>query len=510
MTKEKMRVLQIGHHNWSDLFTIPEAIDWSYGLPTDYQLSLIDQKGKPVAPFSLILFTDPVNYQQSYEDLLDFAIPYSVFYNNQITDTKPQVHLFRSKLAEAMDMTAPEELVKQLSQNFFPGQEGSKADMRYSDVSQNFSGQVSYEGNAFTVFEGDFGQEFQSLLTWRYNSLQFSGQSLNFWLEYVKEGDLTLNLKVYSLAESTSNIVEVNSFSESDLMEQVTLGARANNHYLSFVLHVKGRGKLKIGSLHQRRSRERFGQFIAGGQRLVDDHRQELIAYFSPGDLKPPLNVYFSGYRPAEGFEGYWMMSQLKAPFILIGDPRLEGGSFYLASDQLEKQVTDFITEKLDHLGFNPQEMIMSGLSMGTLGAAYYASQLQPHAVILGKPLFSLGNVAYNGYQIRPDDFGTAFDILHFLTGALNQETIERLNLRFWQAIDQADLSKTLFAIAYMKDDDYDPTAYIDFLNRVQGKNVKVISKGIEGRHNDNSVSINQWFLNQYARIMTLDFGRNP
>lgn len=45
---------------------------------------------------------------------------------------------------------------------------------------------------------------------------------------------------------------------------------------------------------------------------------------------KPPLNVYFSGYRPAEGFEGYFMMNKMNAPFILIGDPRLEGGSFYL------------------------------------------------------------------------------------------------------------------------------------------------------------------------------------
>lgn len=510
MTKEKIRVLQIGSQNWSDLLIMPETIDWSYCLPTDYQISLIDSKGKPVAPFSVILFTDELDYEDSYEDLLDFATPYSVFYNNRITNTKLQSRLFTSKLAESIDMTAPEELVKQLAQNFFPSQEGSKADMRYIDVSESFSGQVSYEGNAFTVFEGDFSQEFQPLLTWRYNSLHLSGQSLNLWLEYVKEGDLTLNLKVYSFAESTSDIVEVTSFSESDLKDQLTICAKDKNHYLSFTLYVKGRGKLKVGSLHQRRGRGRFGQFIAGGQRLVDDHRQELIVYFSPGDLKPPLNVYFSGYRPAEGFEGYWMMSQLKAPFILIGDTRLEGGSFYLASKQLEKQVTDFITEKLDYLGFNSQEMIMSGLSMGTLGATYYASQLQPHAVILGKPLFSLGNVAENGYQIRPDDFGTAFDIIHFLTGALNQEALEQLNQRFWQAIDQADLSKTFFAMAYMKDDDYDPTAYLDFLDRVQRKNVKVISKGIEGRHNDNSASINQWFLNQYARIMTLDFGRKP
>ncbi|VTS33843.1 Uncharacterised protein [Streptococcus pseudoporcinus] len=34
MTKEKMRVLQIGHHNWSELFTIPEAIDYMVYQPT--------------------------------------------------------------------------------------------------------------------------------------------------------------------------------------------------------------------------------------------------------------------------------------------------------------------------------------------------------------------------------------------------------------------------------------------------------------------------------------------
>ena len=33
-----------------------------------------------------------------------------------------------------------------------------------------------------------------------------------------------------------------------------------------------------------------------------------MIYYFNPGDLKPPLAVYFSGYRSAEGFEGRGMM----------------------------------------------------------------------------------------------------------------------------------------------------------------------------------------------------------
>ena len=34
------------------------------------------------------------------------------------------------------------------------------------------------------------------------------------------------------------------------------------------------------------------------GGRFTDEKRDEFIHYFNPGDMKPPLNVYFSGYRP--------------------------------------------------------------------------------------------------------------------------------------------------------------------------------------------------------------------
>ena len=57
--------------------------------------------------------------------------------------------------------------------------------------------------------------------------------------------------------------------------------------------------------MHKRWSRLDFGDFILGGHRYTDAERNEFIYYFNPGDLKPPLNVYFSGYRPAEGFEAF-------------------------------------------------------------------------------------------------------------------------------------------------------------------------------------------------------------
>ncbi len=53
--------------------------------------------------------------------------------------------------------------------------------------------------------------------------------------------------------------------------------------------------------------RDGAGDFISGGKRIVDPATREDIAYyFNPGDLKPPLNVYFSGAREREGFEGYF------------------------------------------------------------------------------------------------------------------------------------------------------------------------------------------------------------
>ena len=508
MNKKKIKVLQIGQEDWSESYQIPDNMIW---IKTDfdhYQDNFFNKKGKKVKPFELILFTDNSFAKEDVMDLLPFATSYSVFYNEEVDDKAKANPIFTYRKAQAIAMGQPQELINHFSFSHFPSQAGSSEDMRHIDIFETFTGKVAYEGNTYINFQGEFGTDFTPLLTWRYNIPHWENQPLELWFEFMKDEGIELQLKVYSLTAGTSEINRVRVFSESDLELPMVIEDGDKDTYLSVVLHVKGQGQLKVGTLHNRWTRLGAGTFITGGQRIVDDNRQELIAYFSPGDMKPPLNVYFSRYRTAEGFEGYWMMNNMNAPFILIGDPRIEGGAFYMGSDQLENQVTNFITEKMEELNFTKEQLILSGLSMGTFGASYYATKIQPHAVIIGKPLFSLGNIALNGYRVRPDEFGTAFDMVKLLTGRLDQKGIEQINDKFWQAFDQVDLSKTLFAIAYMKNDDYDSTAYYDLLDHIKGKPIKVISKGIEGRHNDNSGSINQWFLNQYARIMSLDFGR--
>ncbi|PTK05053.1 accessory Sec system protein Asp2, partial [Mammaliicoccus sciuri] len=157
---------------------------------------------------------------------------------------------------------------------------------------------------------------------------------------------------------------------------------------------ARGNGTVHLGPIHKRWSRLDMGQFLLGGSRFVDSQRQEFIYYFHPGDMIPPLNVYFSGYRTAEGFEGYYMMKRMNALFLLIGDPRVEGGSFYIGLSEYEQGIINVIDETLEKLNFKSHELILSGLSMGSFGALYYGAQLNPQAIIVGKPLVNIGTIA--------------------------------------------------------------------------------------------------------------------
>ncbi len=240
----------------------------------------------------------------------------------------------------------------------------------------------------------------------------------------------------------------------------------------------------------------------------MTSRREEAFCYFDPGDLKPPLNVYFSGYKTLQGFEGYFMVKTLGCPFLLISEPRLEGGSFYMGSEEYEQIYVDMIRRHMDELGFTSDQVILSGLSMGTFGALYYGCDIRPHAMIVGKPLASIGNVAANEKHLRPGGFPTSLDILRFQCSGSEEENIEKLNEKFWEKFEKTNWSHSKFAVAYMLEDDYDTDAYTTMLSRLQSDGVQAYGKGIHGRHNDDTTGIINWFLNQYKKILREDFGR--
>jgi accessory secretory protein Asp2 len=273
-------------------------------------------------------------------------------------------------------------------------------------------------------------------------------------------------------------------------------------------LQAKGRGELDIIALHDRYSRKDHGYFLPGGERFVTSNREELFCYFDPGDFKPPLNVYFAGYKTLEGFEGLGMMKRLGCPFLLVSEARLEGGCFYMGSREYERMVRNAIRHYMDELQFTSDQVILSGLSMGTFGALYYGCDILPHAMILGKPLASIGNVAVNERLLRPGGFPTSLDVVMKVCADTSDEAVRGLNEKFWSRFTSADWEHSKFVVSYMIEDDYDADAYEMLISHLHSVGVQVYGKGIHGRHNDNTGAIVSWFVSQYQKILREDFGR--
>lgn len=168
--------------------------------------------------------------------------------------------------------------------------------------------------------------------------------------------------------------------------------------------------------------------------------------------------------------------------------------------------MAQIIQRHMDLIGFSKDEVILSGISMGSSGALYYGCDLTPHAVIAGKPLLNMGTIARNEKRNRPGGFPTSLDVLLVHGGDTTDEAADQLDRRFWDKFDKTDWSKTKLVLSYMLEDDYDMHAYEMMLWALSDKNAQIYGRGIHGRHNDNTVGIVQWFVSQYKKILQEDF----
>ncbi len=91
--------------------------------------------------------------------------------------------------------------------------------------------------------------------------------------------------------------------------------------------------------------------------------------------------------------------------------------------------------------------------------------------------------------------------------GDTSQASIQALNQKFWQTFQKKSLSQTVFAIAYMQHDDYDPHAFQELLPVLTAHQARVMNRSIPGRHNDDSPTIASWFVNFYNIILEDKFG---
>lgn len=523
---KKNKIIQFGGEALSLPSHVTDKFDYmilpgNYDFISDQQKTKIFQDGIFNSKLSRNIFVLGQNATllQVFPALLEQLPAYQIFFDGAASVNDLQKQILEKKFAISVDFSHEDNL-SELWNKFLElasSQLGYKLNMDHLDVREGFKGIAIKKGNCILEMSGDFGQKMQPIITWKMHPHGIRAMSKLLFLPEtaVKSGDVELEYKIVLIDQRTNTMTDIISGSPEAFQNQEIIidNQSDTNQFIGLSLYAKGgKGAIEIGQVHFRNYLSDGSVMVSNGKRLIDPNvrNEELFHYFHPGDLKPPLAVYFAGYRSAEGFEGLGMMKRMGCPFVLIGDPRLEGGNFYLGSEALEKQVVAVIQEKLAWLGFTNKELLLSGLSMGTFGALYYGGELAPAAIIIGKPIASLGNVAINERINRAEIWGTSLDMVVHFGGKSTDAVAEELNNRFWNKFKQGNFNQTTLAVAYMKNDDYDIKAFsmLDESLRKYSPGAKILSKGFVGRHNDNSPGINTWFLKQYRNVLRYTFNR--
>lgn len=500
----KIYVLYLGEEDWSKTHDIPEHIEFTFcksirSFPVELKKRIAD-----------VVILDR-NIQRDELDTLCFLTRgYCLFVTEHVDKNEScNTSYFERKMGQYLYSKDIDVFLATEASKFYEPPYGEKYSPNALVVSQFFRGKVSSQGNYNLLLEGDFGEEFSQIAFWRNTLPLFANQVLDLYLEYRKTGNVEICLRVIQFYNGSADMVrQIWEFDEEALKDVVTIGNQ--DEYGPFFVSIlaKGKGSLQIISLHDRHSRQDRGYFIPGGNRLTSPEGEELFSYFEKGDGKPPFAVYFSGYRQQEGFEGYYMMRNLGCPFILFTDPRSEGGAFYVGNEAYESLIVDEIREKMETHGFTKKDLVLSGASMGTYGSLYYGSQLEPHALILAKPLTNMGTVAKNERILRTEGFATSLDVLMKNYGSIDENAIQAFDERLWKHFVQADWSQTKFIVSYLYEDDYDPDGYRNLLTHLKSEGVQVYGKGNHGRHTDNSFAVMEWFKSQYHKVLKEDYHR--
>ena len=434
--------------------------------------------------------------------------PYNVLY----LPGTPQVigaagrHFLKCQAATCVTKS-PTEILDDIVNNYFYGQQGIRVSPSNMDINLYKFPELEYPDGyhlRVTVNSNDW----QTLGTFKVTPFVDPGKRLKVWLECTQSPQLATQLVIYNLEGGADQrfVIPVNSKDE----ERVVPMPVANYaRFIGVSVQVKGHGPIEIGTFHYRWARRGVGDYIAGGQRIINPQNNEEIAYyFNPGDLRPPLNVYFAGARSAEGFEAFPLFRYTKAPSLLFTDPRLQMGQFY-TGDYLEEQIKEKIRWAVEKLGFTMQDVITNGLSMGTYPALRLGAQLGVHAINVGKDIANLGYLAERARLQRPFGFDTGLDVASRNVSHMSTKALRKLDQNFWELFDQTDLSKTKIFLAYMLNDDYDNHA-IEKLRQSPAVHAgkQFIYKGFPGRHNDDTDAVVGWFLGRLYGMLYKDFGR--
>ena len=514
-----IKVLQLGNDDWSKRYKIPTDYHWHFNdfpeKKSEAEKAKAKTKKKKRKGYDVVLVTDGATLDTAYWNKLTWMVdPYHVIYMPGVEETLNQAgkEFLKCSAAEKM-MEDPQVVIDHLENRYFFGQSGVR--MFPTNIFLNESKVSEYEvlDSCNLKVKVNTHDQWVNIGSYR-NSLYIDPKRLiKLWLTY-RQHNVQVRLRIFIQPAGTdgdpddNHVLTIDSNSDKELYLPIEPSDQAR--FACVTIEVKGDGDLTIGLLHSRWGREGRGEFIAGGKRIVNMEKREDIPYFfSPGDLKPPLTVYFSGARISAGFEAFPLFRKLKTPTLLFTDVRLSLGQFYADDDDfMGKAIIKVIEDTLRKLGFTKRQLIMNGTSMGSYASLLYGGKIGAYIINVTKPLANLGYIASRGRLQRPDDFEAIYDIDNQLVPSLDSKHLHELDERFWKKFDKLDLSNSRLFVGYMKNDDFDNKAMGRLIKSPAVKNsMQFTYKGFPGRHNDNRTII-LWFIDRLNQMLESDFGR--
>lgn len=405
-------------------------------------------------------------------------------------------------------------LADDVNHYFFNVDVGYRVSIDQLELNSDLQNRITYYGDSYFDVEANFGSQWQYLgqLSYSVSVVERYATTLKVEMQTTGSAELMVEVKCFN---SDRQLIKTISKSGEQLLAdngEIEITGIETKFFYSIYYYVRGKGNVRIGTLHQRRSRGKYGFLDLGGNKIIDRNalNGEIAYLFNPGNMQPPLTVYFAGYHSAETFEARGMLHSKGVPYLLISDLRVEGGTFYLGDAEVENKLLTVIKDCLAKLHFETKDLVLSGISMGTYASMYYGALLSPGDIVIAKPLMDLGTIAENLRINRPDEFHCSTDMVLMLEGNNDHEACQKVDDIMWQRIKEGDFSKTDFVLGYMRNDDYDRFAYNklqDFLQQYYPDR-HVISKGYYGRHNDDSASIAAWFEQQLYHILRSKYGQ--
>lgn len=335
---------------------------------------------------------------------------------------------------------------------------------------------------------GDFGDNYTQLGYWKYN-IPMNEDEIKIDLDFNQYGEAKLGM-----------VIDFVNYQGEVICDSVLIENVENNKFytikkttnlktlLSVSILIRGKGKLSINQLNLKISKGDLGYLTIGDDVLMDHNGHKIYYKYLDGVSHDYLNIYFSGHREVQRFEGWNIIEQTNGKStLLFSENRLNGGSFFKGGDELEEKIMSVISKTIKKLNISKTHVTISGLSMGTLPALYYGAKLGIKNIVLGKPILSINRLAHNYKVKRPYELGSVLDMPTYL----NTNNFETLDEKVYTNLPK--IKNTQLYLGIMADDSYDDNFYFDLVKYLSPDNL--IHKYIlSGDHNDKSADISNWF----------------